>query len=104
MCAALACCTFTTVPSVPPAYGAQTDLRGINGAGALVGNIPYHGFVLSGYTVAAGAVSGGVEVLIDLPGGGSTLLRGINSTGQVVGSQHERWTGQPRLLGDAEPR
>jgi len=75
-------------PNVPSGYLAQTEIRGINDAGDLLGDIPGQAFVLRGYSLSGGFVVGGAEELVDLPGTSTQGFRAIDSAGRLVGFEN----------------
>jgi len=75
-------------PNVPSGFLAQTEIRGINDAGDLLGDIPGKAFVSRGYSLSGGFVVGGAEELVDLPGTSTQGFRAIDSAGRLVGFEN----------------
>ena len=81
--------TFTTLPEAPRSMPGTTQAYSINRSGQIVGNYTdpclcrEFGFVWSG----------GVFTTIVDPGFSSTVARGINDSGQIVGYGQQVWEG-----------
>jgi uncharacterized membrane protein len=81
--------TFTTLNA--PNAVSRSAVNGISSNGSLiVGNYSdsssnAYGFILSGYTVSNGTLSGGTYTPLAVPGAFGTYAQGVNNSGEVVG-------------------